>query len=297
MTKGISPKNIRFTASDGWELEADIYSSPEPKIAILISAGTGFPRQFYQNVAAYLAERGAIVLTYDYRGIGGSAGSDLASSGIEYSDWGRFDATAALDALQATAPGLPLTHLCHSVGGHFIGLMPNQSNISRHAFVSVGTGFFGGHHLRNIPSELYFWWGLGTYSLLRYGYIKAVGGWQGEPLPPKLFKTWRRWSHRRSYFQSDLAATLAPQHYDEVKAPIRSWIFPDDPIATRKTSADLLKCYPFAPHEVIMRKPSEVGVARIGHEGALRKGREVLWAEFWDWLAADPKTIKSTSKA
>ncbi len=291
MTKGVSTKTIRITASDGWELEADIHTSTEPTVAILISAGTGFPRQFYNSIATYLAARGAIALTYDYRGIGGSAGDDLATSDIEYSDWGRFDAAAALDALEDAAPGLPLTHLCHSVGGHFIGLMANHSKITRHAFVSVGTGFFGGHHLRNIPSELYFWWGLGPYSLLRYGYIKAVGGWQGEPLPPRLFKTWRRWSHRRSYFRPDLARSLAPHQYDKVTAPIRSWIFPDDPIATPSTAADLLECYPAAPHEVILRKPSDVGVTRIGHEGALRKGREVLWAEFWEWLSTSPQTV------
>jgi predicted alpha/beta hydrolase len=288
MTEDITQTTIRFAATDGWELEADIHTSPSPKIAVLISAGTGFPRQFYTGLAMYLARQGAVVLTYDYRGIGGSNGKDLAGSGIDYPDWGRLDAPAALNTLEEAAPGLPLTHLCHSVGGHFVGLMPNQSKITRHAFVSVGTGFFGGHHLRNIPSELYFWWVLGPYLLLRYGYIKPAGGWRGEALPPKLFKTWRRWSQRRSYFQPDLATKLAPHHYDEVTAPIRSWIFPDDPIATPSTASDLLKCYPAAPHEVIIRKPSQVGVTRIGHEGALRKGRDALWAEFSDWLMGAP---------
>lgn len=184
MTEGVLTKTIRITASDGWELAADIHSSAEPTVAILISAGTGFPRQFYNSIATYLAARGAIVLTYDYRGIGGSAGDDLAASGIEYSDWGRFDAAAALDALEGAAPGLPLTHLCHSVGGHFIGLMANQSKITRHAFVSVGTGFFGGHHLRNIPSELYFWWGLGSYSLFRYAISNlSAAGRESRCLP------------------------------------------------------------------------------------------------------------------
>lgn len=289
MTEGISSKTLHFAASDGYELEADVYSSPNPNVAILISAGTGFPRHFYRNIANYLAGRGAIVLTYDYRGIGGSVGKDAAFSQIEYSDWGRFDAAAALEALQTAAPDLPLTHLGHSVGGHFIGLMPNHAKITRHAFVSVGTGYLGGHHLRNIPAELYFWWGIGTYSLLRYGYIKAVGGWQGEPLPPKLFRTWRRWSHRRRYFEPDLKTALQPQHYAKVTAPIRSWIFTDDPIATPTSAADLLKCYPAAPHEVVINTPSEVGVARIGHEGAFRKGREILWADIWNWLTSDPQ--------
>jgi len=285
MTDTVTPRSIRFAAADGWEIEADVYEVASPKVAILISAGTGFPRQFYHSIATYFAGQGATVMTYDYRGIGGSKGADLATSGIEYTDWGRLDAPAALDALQAVAPDVPLTHIGHSVGGHFIGLMPNHAKITRHAFVSVGTGFFGGHHLRNIPSELYFWWGIGSYSLLRHGYIKPVGGWQGEPLPPKLFKTWRRWSHRRAYFRPDLTTTLMPQHYDKVTAPIRSWIFPDDPIATPSTAAELLECYPAAPKAVVMRSPADIGVRRIGHDGAMRRGREGLWSEFWEWLA------------
>ncbi|MEH6741720.1 MAG: alpha/beta hydrolase, partial [Sulfitobacter sp.] len=73
-------------------------------------------------------------------------------------------------------------------------------------------------------------------------------------------------------------------HYDSVTAPIRSWIFPDDPIATPAAAADLLSSYPSAPSEIIMRSASEIGVKRIGHEGAVRKGREALWAEIVEWL-------------
>lgn len=281
----VSVDTVRFAASDGWLLEGEVFRGPEPQIAVMISAGTGFPRRFYRHAASYLAARGAVVLTYDYRGIGGSAAGNLKHSGIDYPDWGRFDMPAALETLAATGPGLPLTHLAHSVGGHFLGLMPNHARIARHAFASVGTGYFGGHHLRNLPLEFYFWWGMGSYSLLRHGYVKPVGGWQGEPLPPRLFRTWRRWSHRRAYFRSDLGTRIAPHAYHEVASPIRSWIFPDDPIATPRSARDLLDCYPNAPNEIVHRRPAEAGVRRIGHEGAFRPGREALWAEWWQWLS------------
>lgn len=225
-------------------------------------------------------------MTYDYRGIGDSAAEDISTSGIDCPDWGR-DLTAAIDALEKAAPGLPITHLAHSVGGHFIGLAPNHDKIKRHAFLSVGTGYVGGHHVRNRPLELYFWWGIGTYSLARYGHIAKFGGWKGEPLPPKVFRTWRRWSHRRAYFKPDIGKTdgMTPHFYHQVTAPIRSWIFPDDPIATKSTAQDLLTCYPSAPHEIVLRSPSDIGVKRIGHEGALRRGREQLWSEVWSWLS------------
>lgn len=78
---------------------------------------------------------------------------------------------------------------------------------------------------------------------------------------------------------------MTPQFYDKLTVAIRSRIFPDDPIATLSTAQDLLTCYPSAPHEIIQRGPSDIGVKRIGHEGALRRGREKLWPEVWDWLA------------
>jgi predicted alpha/beta hydrolase len=285
MKDAITPETIRFTASAGWQLEADVFRADDPRVAILISAGTGYPRRFYADLASWLAARGALVMTYDYRGIGGSAGTDEAFSGIDLPHWGRFDLAAAIDALAERAGGLPMTHLAHSVGGHLVGLAENHARVSRHAFVSVGTGYFGGHHLKNIPLELFFWWGLGPYALARHGHIAATGGWRGEPLPPQLFRTWRRWSHRRAYFRPDLDGSMAPHYFDEVTAPIRSWVFPDDPIATPRAAADLLECYPAAQSAIIRRSPAEAGVRRIGHDGALRQGREKLWAEFLDWLA------------
>ncbi|WP_424985826.1 serine aminopeptidase domain-containing protein [Microbulbifer sp. S227A] len=279
--------NVTFAARDGWRLMGDIYRSPDPRMGILISAGTGFPRGFYDAAARYWAARGAVVLTYDYRGIGGSAAADIARSGIDYPDWGHLDMPAALDRLGSAAPGLPLVHVAHSVGGHFLGLMPNHHMITRHAFLSVGTGYFGGHQLRNLPAEFYFWWGLGSYALARHRYIKPIGGWQGEPLPPNLFRTWRRWSHRRAYFRPDYDTLLAPQHYSAVTAPIRSWVFRDDPIATPRAAADLLACYPNAPSNIQQRSAADFGLRRIGHDGAFRKGREAVWNEVWGWLSGD----------
>lgn len=284
-------ETLHFEASDGQQLTGSLFSGENPQLGIMISAGTGFPRRFYRHVAAYLASRGAIVLTYDYRGIGDSRTEDLANSPIEYSDWGRLDKTAALEALEAAAPNLPLTHLAHSVGGHFIGLMPNQQKLSRHAFASIGTGSVWKHHLKSIPLELYFWWVMGPYSLLRHGYIKTGGGWTGESLPPRVYKTWRRWCHKADYFQEEIETTLAPQHYAAVTAPIQSWVFTDDPIATPTTAKDLLRAYPNAPQQINIRHPRNFGLKRIGHAGAFSQGREALWDEWWHWLAGD-RTIR-----
>ena len=285
---GVKVEDRIIKAADGWPLEATLYRATGATRAVLVSAGTGFPRGFYARFARWMAERGAVVMTYDYRGIGGSRPDDLAAMKMDYPDWGRLDMPAALKALKTAAPGLPIHHVGHSVGGHFAGFMPNQGEIARHAFVSVGSGWWGAHHRTYNPMELFFWFGLGPSHIRRHGYVKSGGWWRGTDLPRGVFETWRRWCLKPAYFLDELAqGRLDPQHFAGVTAPIRSWIFTDDPIATPRTAARLMRAYPNAPTEILVRRPRDHGMKRIGHEGAFRKGMEPLWEEILAWFDDD----------
>jgi predicted alpha/beta hydrolase len=282
-------EDLTVSAVDGYPLSVRLYRPATPQMAVMISSGTGFPKGFYDRIARHLAGRGAVVLTYDFRGIAGSRPEDLAALDMDYPDWGRLDMPAALDTLAEAAPGLPLTHVGHSVGGHFMGFMDNHHRIDRHAFVSVGTGYWGRHHRSYNPLELFFWFGFGPISLRRHGYVKGGGLWAGTDLPRGVFQTWKRWCLKPTYFSEELKTTLRPHHFEAVTAPIRSWIFTDDPIATPRTGADLLEVYPNAPHAIIVRSPGDYGLRRIGHEGAFRRGLEPLWDEIADWLEGDSR--------
>ncbi len=280
-------RDLTAPAADGYPLSMRLISAPQPTHAVLVTSGTGFPKGFYERFARHLAGRGAAVLTHDMRGIGGSRPDDLAAMRMTYEDWGRLDMPAALEALIAETPGLPVTHVGHSVGGHFAGFMPNHAKIKRHAFVAVGSGYWRKHPLSYNPVELFFWWAYGPFSLARHGYIKGGGMWRGADLPRGVFLPWRKWCHDPRYFGERLLTELQPNHFAEVTAPIRSWIFTDDPIANTRTGPDMLKVYPNAPSELVVRRPAEYGVARIGHEGMFRRGMEAVWDEIADWLTAD----------
>jgi predicted alpha/beta hydrolase len=191
---------------------------------------------------------------------------------------------AALEALIEAAPGLPVVHVGHSVGGHFAGFMPNHARIARHAFIAVGSGYWRKHPISYNPTELFFWWIYGPWSLARHGYIKGGNLWRGADLPRGVFLPWRRWCHDPDYFGYRLMNELTPNHFTEITAPIRSWIFTDDPIANPRTAADMMAVYPNAPSQMVVRSPAEQGVPRIGHEGAFRRGLEPLWDEVFDWL-------------
>ena len=284
-----APRPLTFEAADGYELSGTLFAPEgEPKLAVMLSSGTGFPMRFYARCAKHLAARGALVLTFDCRGIGASAPDDLAVTEMDYPDWGRLDMPAAAEALrrEADARGFEgkLSHLGHSVGGHFAGFMPNHALFGAHAFAAVGSGYWRDHPATYNPFELWFWHVLGPRSLSRHGYVARGGGWTGAPLPRGVFETWRRWCKTPGYYRDELQERLRPHSFDEIDAPIRSWVFPGDPIANDKTAADILACYTRAPSQIVVRTPAEVGVKRIGHDGAFRSGCEKLWDEWFEWL-------------
>jgi len=288
----IITRAIEIRVADGQRLAGRVFAPAAPSLAVLVTSGTGYPMRFYEAFARHLAGKGALVLTFDQRGIGDSRPEDLARMTMDYPDWGRLDMPAALDALAAEAGDLPLVHVGHSAGGHFVGFMGNHDRILKHAFVAVGTGWWGGHHRSYNPVELFFWFALGPWHLLRHGFIKSGGLWRGADLPRGVFQTWRRWALKPRYFAGELEHRLQPHWFGQVTAPIVSWIFTDDPIATPTNARELLGLYARAPSAVRVSEARDHGVKRIGHDGAFRKGMEPLWDEMFDWLvepaAAEP---------
>ncbi len=71
-------------AADGYPLSMRLISAESPAVAVLVSSGTGFPKGFYDRFARHLASKGAVVLTYDFRGIAGSRPDDLAAMEMDY---------------------------------------------------------------------------------------------------------------------------------------------------------------------------------------------------------------------
>jgi predicted alpha/beta hydrolase len=105
------------------------------------------------------------------------------------------------------------------------------------------------------------------------------------PLPRGVYKEWRRWCLRPDHFGPDLATYLADNVFAEIRAPLLTVGFTDDPIATRRTVEALNKFYPTAARESRWVTPADAGSKRIGHEGFFAaKHREALWRPVIDWI-------------
>ncbi|MBC8025573.1 MAG: alpha/beta hydrolase [Steroidobacteraceae bacterium] len=283
--KVAEPQEFALRCTDGRELAAHWFPAQVRRGAIVISAGTGFPQTFYFRLANYCAGRGYDALVYDYRGIGWSSHGDLASETSKMSDWGLFDIRTAVDAAAGRAGHLPVFTLGHSVGGQFLGLLKNHALARAHVQVATSVGYWPWEHAPFRYLAWWFWRVHGPLMLALKGYIPSGGGWAGLPLPRGVYAEWRRWCLRPDHFGPDLATYLSDNVFADIRAPLLSVGFTDDPIATRKTVGELDKFFPNARRESRWYSPADAGGTRIGHEGFFAsRNRDFLWKPVLDWI-------------
>ena len=142
--------DITFPAKDGYLLGATLYLPRGAKRhAVLINSATAVPRKIYKGFASYLARRGCAVLTYDYRGTGDSRQKSLTGYNqprslvgfpASMSDWAALDVTAAVAWMRERYKTLPLNYVGHSFGGQALGLLPNNTEVSRALFIAAQAG-------------------------------------------------------------------------------------------------------------------------------------------------------------
>jgi predicted alpha/beta hydrolase len=281
------PEPFRLRTADGRELAAHWFVAPARRGGLVINAGTGFPQTFYFKLADYAAVRGYDALVYDYRGMGKSAPPDLATEAARMSDWGLDDMRAALAAAAQRVPDAPLATLGHSVGGQFLGLLKNHSLARAHVQIATAVGYWPWEHAPFRYLAWWFWRVHGPLMLAIKGYIPTGGGWAGLPLPRHVYEEWRRWCLRPDHFGPDLATYLSDNVFAEIRAPLLTVGFTDDPIATRRTVGEINKFFPNAQRESRWYSPAHVGGKRIGHEGFFAaRHRDTLWRQVFDWIDA-----------
>lgn len=278
---------IVFTASDGHKLVADLYTGTgSARAAVVIAPAMGVRRSFYGAFAAYLAERGATVLVFDYRGIGGSRPPALAGYGARLSDWGERDIPAAIAALAARAPGLPIAYVGHSIGGQVLGLAPAPP-LSRVVFIASQSGYFG------------HWSGLGRAAMAGLWYVAvplsvAIAGrlpmalvGQGEDVPAGVASEWAAWGRSPEYIMS-VARGRAGLGFETIDAPLFAYAITDDTYAPRRGVEALAGYYRRAQSEIRELRPADHGVREIGHFGAFRTAvGQTLWPELAEVLLGE----------
>jgi predicted alpha/beta hydrolase len=243
MSERTTETDLNFPALDGYALAATWRrpAAGRGKAVVLIGSATAVRRQFYGKFATYLAENGFDVLTFDYRGIGGSKPASLRGFEARMRDWAALDLTAAIDFTAREAQGRPLLLVGHSFGGQALGLVPNNTKISRALLVAAQVGYWRLFP----PPENYR-----VYVRLRFfapAIIRVFGylpGWigVGEDLPKGAALEWAGWCMNPRYLFDD--ATLETRkNFPHYKGALRAIGLSDDTWAPPRAVELLLEGY------------------------------------------------------
>jgi predicted alpha/beta hydrolase len=288
--------DISLPATDGYLLAATLFLPRGAKRhAVLINSATAVPRKIYRGFAGYLARRGCAVLTYDYRGTGGSrqkpAGGhtqpkSLAGFKASMSDWAALDITAAVGWMRDRYKALPFAYVGHSFGGQAFGLLPNNSEVSRALFIAAQAGYW---KLMTTPERYR------VYAMLNFvglpltralGYMLGKAG-LGMDLPKDAFLQWVGWVMSPRYLFDD-AELEAVQNFSKYQGALRALCMSDDPWATRPAVELLCSGFTSINPEIITVTPADTGASRIGHMGFFRpEHRYTLWRGAAEWIEAE----------
>jgi predicted alpha/beta hydrolase len=285
--------DITFPAADGYSLGATLFLPRGAKRnAVLINSATAVPRKIYRGFAGYLARRGCAVLTYDYRGTGDSRQKSLVGYNqpkslvgfkATMSDWAALDTTAAVAWMRERYKTLPLGYIGHSFGGQALGLLANNSEVSRALLIAAQAGYW---KLMASPERYR------VYAMMNYlgmPLTRVLGyapGWSGlsQDLPKGVFEQWTRWimSPRYLFDDPDLKALANFANY---KGALRSLCLSDDPWATRPAVELLCSGFTSAKPEILTITPADANATAIGHLGFFRpEHRDTLWRGAAEWI-------------
>ena len=277
-------ETLSLRAADGRSLAAQLtHARGAPRAIVVISSAMGVPMRFYAGFANFLAEAGISVLSYDYRGIGGSKQEHVRTEPARLLDWGRLDAQAAHLAALTRWPELPVIALTHSIGGQLLSLSGVSGQLAGVVLVGSQMGYWR-HWQGSARWFMAAMWFAVIPTLSRIcGFLPMRVFRQGEDLPGGVARDWALWGkHRRSLFDAASSASGAHPGFEQLTAPVLALSFADDAYAPHAAVKALLAEMPHAHVQHWHQDAQSVRKRPIGH---FRFFRPSVAPELWDQLA------------
>jgi predicted alpha/beta hydrolase len=273
---------LTIRTADGCELGATLFAPARaPTAGVLLAGAMATPQTHYAAFAAWLAQQGLAVLTFDYRGTHASGGDRVASIDASFDTWGEEDVSAAARALRdAVGAGVPLLYLGHSLGGQLFASCTEQALFQRAVVVASGSGYWPRLRER-VPR-----WGLflvtqvwGPLLTPVFGYFPGARLGKVGNLPRGVIRQWTRWCRHPQYLARDAAQR---ERFGRVATPITYLNASDDEVFSDWSAAQFIALFPAGTvRRRIELQPQALGVRRIGHFGYFR---EKLQATLWPRL-------------
>ena len=274
-------------ATDGYPLAATCFEpaghTAQPRTLVVVMAATGVTRRHYRRFASYLAERGIVAVTFDYRGIGDSRRGSIATTRMIMSDWGTKDAAGVIAwARRAYAPARVVV-VGHSAGGQLVGIAANHDQVDGVLAVGAQSGYWRLWPARDRALMAFIWYVAipGVTAVLPHFPSRWFGA--GENLPRGIVRQWARWCRSRDYILSEGDSIV--ERFAAYRGAIRAYQFADDRYAPPAAVRALVSFYRQAQREIVRCAPADVNEDRIGHFGFFRdRFRATLWDDAVAWI-------------
>lgn len=269
---------VRIPTTDGVSLAATVWDTPGRALerVVVVASATGVLQEYYAAFASWLSAQGFAVVTFDYRGMGGSQ-TDAAVPSMH--DWGERDLASVLAWAGATLGDGRAAIVGHSVGGQLVGLLPDPSCVS--ALVTIGSQS-GDYRLWPLPSRLamaVLWYGLVPGVTHAVGYLPGSLG-IGEDLPAGVALEWAKWCRTPGYLVG-AGFESRREGFAKLDAPVLAYGFDDDGYAPKAAVDALLALYVSARIE---RRQLGRDAGRFGHFGFFRERHRAMWRDVATFL-------------
>ena len=272
-------KTFTIETSDGYAISATSFGEPTTTNKIIvISSAIGVKQSFYKNFATYLSNKGYLVFTYDYRGIGESKPAKLKDFEANLIDWADKDFLGLTEYIEEFYPNHEKYLIGHSIGGIMIGLTKANQNYRKIVTIGSQFGYIKNFHPKDKPKVLFFFRVAIPLLSAFYGFFPSKKVGMGEAIPLGIASDWRKLVLEE---QSILGYANETQNlYDEITQPVLIISLDDDYISTPK-AVDLFG-------ELVLKNakkkrlnliPKDYGLNEIGH---LDFFRELNQPQLWD---------------
>ncbi|MCD8504537.1 MAG: alpha/beta fold hydrolase [Burkholderiaceae bacterium] len=296
-----SARPLTYTAPDGYLLAGHCWMHARAQApVVIINPATSVVSRYYARFAAYLNLHGYHVMTYDYRGIGGSRHGSLRDLRAGWLDWGELDFEAALLEAKRRFPDSQVHAVGHSVGGVLIGLAPSNHLISR-VFTMGAQHAYWPDYLGSQRWAMRLRWHVVMPALTKlFGYFpgKRLGWLEDTPAgvvqdwvapAPDFVDTYLVSSEHRG-FRGSRQLTLAQcddlrRRFAQMTAPTLAFSITDDPYGTVPAIERLLANFSGSQTSHLRLAPDDIGVNQIGHFGFFHgRFEQTLWPIALHWL-------------
>ena len=280
-------KTIEITTQDGTALTGSLFAPDNtPRAGIIINSATAVPRGFYKAFAGYLASKGFMVISYDYRGIGDSKSLPTKSPYQTMQAWGEQDFNAVINWASAHDSNINWHCVGHSVGGQLVGLAADNHKLCSVYNVAAQSGNWRNWHYSKMPKLWLMWYVFTPFFTRVLGYLPGflVGG---QPLPKGVAQQWGQWCRNKNYMCDEKGKALRP-YFSSFNRPMNFVQIKDDhDFAPFKAVQQLHGFYDQAVSRIEVLSPKDYGRKKVGHFGFFKKhNNQGLWQHAEQWLSA-----------